>query len=106
MIRRPPRSTLFPYTTLFRSVRVPGHDAAVGADRGVAEGKGVPADPLGGAGRAITDEEAYSTIVRGRQEHDDAAVGAERGVPPRRLISGAVDTHPPALASPPGPADD
>src|SRR2546429_1670278 len=24
MIRRPPRSTLFPYTTLFRSVEVPG----------------------------------------------------------------------------------
>src|SRR5437763_7993898 len=24
MIRRPPRSTLFPYTTLFRSVRAPG----------------------------------------------------------------------------------
>src|SRR2546429_8651098 len=33
MIRRPPRSTLFPYTTLFRSLqsmlqRVPGHLAA------------------------------------------------------------------------------
>src|SRR3712207_8929736 len=27
MIRRPPRSTLFPYTTLFRSVRVVNHDA-------------------------------------------------------------------------------
>src|SRR5256884_5234875 len=26
MIRRPPRSTLFPYTTLFRSVLVPGSD--------------------------------------------------------------------------------
>src|SRR3712207_8001231 len=25
MIRRPPRSTLFPYTTLFRSRRLPGH---------------------------------------------------------------------------------
>src|SRR2546426_9273751 len=25
MIRRPPRSTLFPYTTLFRSHAVPGH---------------------------------------------------------------------------------
>src|SRR5438132_2735397 len=25
MIRRPPRSTLFPYTTLFRSCRVCGH---------------------------------------------------------------------------------
>src|SRR2546425_7023178 len=33
MIRRPPRSTLFPYTTLFRSLRQPaagiGPDAAV-----------------------------------------------------------------------------
>src|SRR2546430_11566609 len=26
MIRRPPRSTLFPYTTLFRSDRLPGLD--------------------------------------------------------------------------------
>src|SRR2546423_3943733 len=26
MIRRPPRSTLFPYTTLFRSLRRPGAD--------------------------------------------------------------------------------
>src|SRR5258705_804754 len=25
MIRRPPRSTLFPYTTLFRSVHLAGH---------------------------------------------------------------------------------
>src|SRR3712207_8917100 len=28
MIRRPPRSTLFPYTTLFRSHREPGRHAA------------------------------------------------------------------------------
>src|SRR3712207_8547002 len=28
MIRRPPRSTLFPYTTLFRSLGVTGHAAA------------------------------------------------------------------------------
>src|SRR3712207_8348241 len=28
MIRRPPRSTLFPYTTLFRSVLAPGLGAA------------------------------------------------------------------------------
>src|SRR5947209_16713759 len=31
MIRRPPRSTLFPYTTLFRSPRV-GRDGAVQAE--------------------------------------------------------------------------
>src|SRR3712207_7089045 len=29
MIRRPPRSTLFPYTTLFRSVQVPEPGVAV-----------------------------------------------------------------------------
>src|SRR5438270_2227512 len=29
MIRRPPRSTLFPYTTLFRSVVDVGHEEAV-----------------------------------------------------------------------------
>src|SRR2546430_12515069 len=28
MIRRPPRSTLFPYTTLFRSPRLPRREAA------------------------------------------------------------------------------
>src|SRR6266487_5378333 len=37
MIRRPPRSTLFPYTTLFRSPRDPGHRTSRrdvgGADR-------------------------------------------------------------------------
>src|SRR2546430_11985640 len=32
MIRRPPRSTLFPYTTLFRSVRIAG-DVLVQEDR-------------------------------------------------------------------------
>src|SRR3712207_8357011 len=32
MIRRPPRSTLFPYTTLFRSARVPDVVAAADAD--------------------------------------------------------------------------
>src|SRR3712207_8199529 len=34
MIRRPPRSTLFPYTTLFRSHRVGGVVEAVGGAHG------------------------------------------------------------------------
>src|SRR3712207_6936756 len=38
MIRRPPRSTLFPYTTLFRSVVEGGHEADVlGQQHPVAE---------------------------------------------------------------------
>src|SRR5256885_10728955 len=42
MIRRPPRSTLFPYTTLFRSTgerRIPGCPAAAGAPRPRAPGR-------------------------------------------------------------------
>src|ERR1041385_7824724 len=31
MIRRPPRSTLFPYTTLFRSILAPGANPSVSA---------------------------------------------------------------------------
>src|SRR2546430_9196379 len=42
MIRRPPRSTLFPYTTLFRSLRLGGQaDATGGVDRRRQEGHGV-----------------------------------------------------------------
>src|SRR5258708_16385337 len=37
MIRRPPRSTLFPYTTLFRSHRLAGGDAAQNAARVVGQ---------------------------------------------------------------------
>src|SRR3712207_8547756 len=41
MIRRPPRSTLFPYTTLFRSGRL-------GGERGLAPGGQLSAFPLVG----------------------------------------------------------
>src|SRR5256885_9825239 len=34
MIRRPPRSTLFPYTTLFRSPHTPGRASGGTAERG------------------------------------------------------------------------
>src|SRR3989338_8030011 len=48
MIRRPPRSTLFPYTTLFRSQARHGHDrprpAAVAAERGGHSGRTAAGD--------------------------------------------------------------
>src|SRR3712207_6870099 len=66
MIRRPPRSTLFPYTTLFRS--------QVGGDP-VEDGGTAGAD--GGAGR---DERRLALgqrqLVAGRGEHG-GALGAE-----------------------------
>src|SRR3712207_8312124 len=49
MIRRPPRSTLFPYTTLFRSVLPARPDGrGGGGDRAAAAG---PGDRPGGPGR-------------------------------------------------------
>src|SRR2546427_1504377 len=41
MIRRPPRSTLFPYTTLFRSVQIPARLNRYSALLSVAWGDGV-----------------------------------------------------------------
>src|SRR3712207_8356576 len=54
MIRRPPRSTLFPYTTLFRSVpRGPGDGLGSGGPLGRAGGARQAArDRRRGAGRA------------------------------------------------------
>src|SRR5690348_17903363 len=37
MIRRPPRSTLFPYTTLFRSRRSPAHARSVNMDQDIVD---------------------------------------------------------------------
>src|SRR3712207_8964896 len=52
MIRRPPRSTLFPYTTLFRSVE---RDPLAFVERAV---------PAGLDGRVV-DEDVRSATVRG-----------------------------------------
>src|SRR3712207_8701965 len=59
MIRRPPRSTLFPYTTLFRS-RVPGdrHSEERHAQGGAAPAEGRPQPRVGaaqGADAALPD---------------------------------------------------
>src|SRR2546430_3888856 len=56
MIRRPPRSTLFPYTTLFRSIggdlRLDGHELEVG--------RGAPRVAAGGL-QPLCREDAYET---------------------------------------------
>src|SRR5690242_21396038 len=51
MIRRPPRSTLFPYTTLFRSGE--GLDAVLGRGRGVGVAAGGRVVLAGGGGLGV-----------------------------------------------------
>src|SRR3712207_7582274 len=60
MIRRPPRSTLFPYTTLFRSLAAGGLVGGVGGvdgGRGVGRLQRVRGDLAGRSGRAGTGDE-------------------------------------------------
>src|SRR3712207_7650404 len=71
MIRRPPRSTLFPYTTLFRSARGDGQD--VGHLRHHPDRREVALVVEGGAlVHELGDDEG------GRVEQQRVAVGADR----------------------------
>src|SRR3712207_6995671 len=83
MIRRPPRSTLFPYTTLFRSPSVTGlrKSTPLSADP-VAElsllsgvGAGPPPDGVrGGAGRPIWRRDRKSTRLNSSHANISYAV--------------------------------
>src|SRR3712207_7798616 len=66
MIRRPPRSTLFPYTTLFRSEPLgnvaPGTEEGEGPDGGVGADLGVVAN-----GRLDPRSEEHTSELQSRQ---------------------------------------
>src|SRR3989441_5502658 len=73
MIRRPPRSTLFPYTTLFRSIFGMGQNpVALAILRDQAEHQAIVRDGLAGQrgdlGKYLTDVEALRQDVQQRSE--------------------------------------
>src|SRR2546429_4632124 len=73
MIRRPPRSTLFPYTTLFRS-----HQAAV-----TAEGVGVVIDQVEARTVALRSEQPF----RERSEEHTSELQSRRHIVCRLLLA-------------------
>src|SRR3712207_7232773 len=68
MIRRPPRSTLFPYTTLFRSGRDPTRAAEMGQDRTRSEENGEGPGEIGGDRRNLGEGVMRQDVVRS-EEH-------------------------------------
>src|SRR2546425_3631861 len=77
MIRRPPRSTLFPYTTLFRSGRVARGGSARplgGATGPTLRGRGPPARRSRDRGGAAHGPIAFVVAARGTRDRRDAAV--------------------------------
>src|SRR3712207_9226032 len=83
MIRRPPRSTLFPYTTLFRSRLQPGvADCLVQNDHGTATGGGVAsvgAAELDGLTRDDRGLVARATAPRVHHPRHRLGVGVDVG---------------------------
>src|SRR3712207_7599715 len=79
MIRRPPRSTLFPYTTLFRSDRVDGQAVALrGCDQHSAAGGPVELGhhEAGHSGDLAEDLDlAERVLAGGGVEHEHDVVG-------------------------------
>src|SRR2546423_6269524 len=65
MIRRPPRSTLFPYTTLFRSLRIEVEDAPVGR----LEGRDAGRPDVEQDRRHVGDVEQRGLVVARSEEH-------------------------------------
>ena len=93
MIRRPPRSTLFPYTTLFRSV-VPRRLRAGSGEGGVSAEEAGPEharhprrppprpareEPQGEAGREIDDDRPHRHRLQGRAAARGGPAGAASG---------------------------
>src|SRR5690349_23885096 len=77
MIRRPPRSTLFPYTTLFRS-RLPaqGHSPRPAARR----------HPRHRPWRVVAGAERHATADRGRSEEHTSELQSRRDLVCRLLL--------------------
>src|SRR5256885_3489839 len=64
MIRRPPRSTLFPYTTLFRSSQAGPHRSEGGPQRSLPVRRGGPDDRQAQKIQALLREERLSPADR------------------------------------------
>src|SRR3712207_7981803 len=93
MIRRPPRSTLFPYTTLFRSSSGgPGHRclrSAVWRD-----GRGFPCLATVSCGGARGE----GTNASGSEEHTSELQSRQYLVSRLLPVKKNLDTHPPSRA--------
>src|SRR2546430_13214546 len=75
MIRRPPRSTLFPYTTLFRSRRARGRDVAGDRERHRGDDLEAHERLARTLPPALERRQRDVPHVAGRAEPEDGAVG-------------------------------
>src|SRR3712207_7755308 len=93
MIRRPPRSTLFPYTTLFRSPPV----AKVRGDRAGEEvgplGHEADGASEGGGVEVAHVDPAHEDLPRGRSEEHTSELQSRQYLVCRLLLEKKIKTH-------------
>src|SRR3712207_7818025 len=101
MIRRPPRSTLFPYTTLFRSDRAsyrpPGRSTRRAA--GGAPAELVQRRVSGGRGGGDTDRRCCGPSVHDRSEEHTSELQSRQYLVCRLLLEKKIATIPCSAAS-------
>src|SRR2546428_3291298 len=90
MIRRPPRSTLFPYTTLFRS-RLAGHVARRARVVPAAVAGGAPLLPV--AGRQGVANDVTGGIGAGRSEEHTSELQSRSDLVCRLLLEKKKKKH-------------
>src|SRR3989441_13375265 len=89
MIRRPPRSTLFPYTTLFRSVEELRATTLVGLEFAYRDISDADLDAYlaflsSPGGRALTADVHQALLHAVRTSTEDAIVAIAQVIPPHR----------------------
>src|SRR5688572_31826701 len=93
MIRRPPRSTLFPYTTLFRSADEEQRDRLVGAD-----------DVPRGVGHRLEHPLGRLRAVDRRSEEHTSELQSQSNLVCRLLLEKKKQTHPVDQLAVPAPS--
>src|SRR3712207_7994801 len=84
MIRRPPRSTLFPYTTLFRSDALPRRRYLVDADAAILRRDWL--DPGGLVGGEVLLAQVPTCLLRGRSEEHTSELQSRQYLVCRLLL--------------------
>src|SRR2546427_8430763 len=88
MIRRPPRSTLFPYTTLFRSARIALllHAQAARAHLGIVEGLADVVDGAAGHGLVLQQRDPLGRGPAARSEEHTSELQSQSNLVCRLLL--------------------
>src|SRR2546430_7076671 len=97
MIRRPPRSTLFPYTTLFRSPLAKTAQLSVDVSYGVSHSEGAPksvvVEEIESDPNAITDQvELLTPRIDGRSEEHTSELQSQSNLVCRLLLEKKKNT--------------